>query len=602
VTDPDQVLWRLQQASRPFPIPWDSYPCYVGPCGSGLLDLSILLNAVVPPDRPGVAPAPLRIRSAAREDGAVVVAWTPPGDNGGSAITGYRLEVTRDNGASWQQIGTVTTAGAAVSGIPLGSTASFRVATVNGSGAGPWSVPTTPVLVAMPPSAPGPVIASVNGVGGVSLAWTASASDNGAPIQRYLVLWSADGEETWEPLTLVTGTSATVDQLPLGKSVSWRVAAINVMGASTSSEASPAVRLGSPPSAISGITGRGGKGTARLTWRAPSATGGASVTDYVVQIRKSGTKRWVTPKSADPRVVNGRPAQPAEFPYIASLSINMSGGRVGGCAGSFITKSIIVTAAHCIVGEGMVVESIDVAMNYGGQKDSLTAKAISWTAHPAYYGRLFQNDIAVIKVRSSLFDDVTTVAIPSIPEALRLTRAGTPVSSAGWGGLSSGGPTPEQLQVAEMELLPADVCGDPGASIDIGGLTYSGLMAYSAHNGVCAGGESGGAPVDTCQGDSGGPLVAETDGGPRLIGVVSWGEGCAGVQDGEAIRLTPGVYARVSEFHEWLARQGVPVQQLALSRDLRGLKPGSYSVRVAAETMLGRGPWTTISKPVKVTR
>jgi secreted trypsin-like serine protease len=250
----------------------------------------------------------------------------------------------------------------------------------------------------------------------------------------------------------------------------------------------------------------------------------------------------------------------------------------------------------------MVVESIDVAMNYGGQKDSLAAKAISWTAHPAYYGRLYQNDIAVIKVRSSLFDDVTTVAIPSIPEALRLTRAGTPVSSAGWGALSSGGPTPEQLQVAEMELLPAEVCGDPGASIDIGGLTYSGLMEYSAHNAVCAGGESGGAPVDTCQGDSGGPLVAETDGGPRLIGVVSWGEGCAGVEDGEAIRLTPGVYARVSEFHEWLARQGVPVQQLALSRDLRGLKPGSYSVRVAAETMLGRGPWTTISKPVKVTR
>jgi len=602
VTDPDQVLARLQQASRPFPVPWDSYPCYVGPCGSGLLDLSILLNAVVPPDRPGVAPAPLRIRSAARSDGAVVVAWTPPGDNGGSAITGYRLEVTRDNGANWQPAGTVTAAGAAVSGIQLGSTASFRVATVNGSGAGPWSVPTTPVLVAMPPSAPGSVVASVNAAGGVSLSWPASANSNGAPIQGYLLLWSTDSGSSWERLGVVAGTSTVLSHLPLGKSIRWRVAAINVMGASTSSQASAAVRLGSPPSAISGITGRGGKGTVRLTWRAPSRTGGASVTNYVVQIRKSGTKRWVTPRSVDPRVVNGRPAQPGEFPYIASLKVKIPGGGVGGCAGSFVTKSIIVTAAHCVVFDGKLVDGIDVSMNYRGQKDSLTAEATWWRAHPSYSDELNQNDIAIVKVESSLFDRVATVPIPSIPEALRLSRAGAPVFSAGWGALSSGGSTPEQLQVAEMVLLPDTVCADPQASTDVDGLTYSGLMKFSAHNALCAGGESGGAPVDTCQGDSGGPLVAETDGGPRLIGVVSWGQGCAGVEDGEAIQLTPGVYARVSEFHDWLAQQGVPVQQLALSRDLRGLKPGNYSVRIAARTMLGRGPWTTISKPVKVTR
>ena len=43
---------------------------------------------------------------------------------------------------------------------------------------------------------------------------------------------------------------------------------------------------------------------------------------------------------------------------------------------------------------------------------------------------------------------------------------------------------------------------------------------------------------DTCQGDSGGPLFRLYKGTYYLIGVTSWGYGCAGD--------TPGVYSRVS--------------------------------------------------------
>ena len=65
---------------------------------------------------------------------------------------------------------------------------------------------------------------------------------------------------------------------------------------------------------------------------------------------------------------------------------------------------------------------------------------------------------------------------------------------------------------------------------------------YFIFLGFAAGGK------DACQGDSGGPLVTKSpsDLGYSLIGVTSWGDGCAGANK-------YGVYAEFSKYLDWVA-------------------------------------------------
>ena len=61
---------------------------------------------------------------------------------------------------------------------------------------------------------------------------------------------------------------------------------------------------------------------------------------------------------------------------------------------------------------------------------------------------------------------------------------------------------------------------------------------------LCAGYPQGG--KDSCNSDSGGPLVVGSLGKVQLIGLVSWGVGCA-------VANQYGVYTRISQIRDWIA-------------------------------------------------
>jgi glucose/arabinose dehydrogenase len=148
-------------------------------------------QTTVPPQATTVPGAPT-IGSPTFGSASATVRWTAPSDDGGSAITGYRVRVLNSTGA---QVGALRPAGATatsllVTGLTNGSSYRFQAAATNAVGTGPNSALSTVVIPATVPGAPVIRIASSGTAGGAITAtanWNAPTSNGGSAVTGYVV-------------------------------------------------------------------------------------------------------------------------------------------------------------------------------------------------------------------------------------------------------------------------------------------------------------------------------------------------------------------------------------------------------------------------------
>jgi len=228
------------------------------------------------------------------------------------------------------------------------------------------------------------------------------------------------------------------------------------------------------------------------------------------------------------RIVGGEEAPADTYPWFARSVYKGNAGWVG-CGGTLITPEFVLTAGHCPANKNQ--HGYQIAALCPEEDDNCGQEGLEYfdieevIPHPNYSG--VSNDMKLIHLKGKSTNTPADIDLQNI--ASNYNAGDDLLWAIGFGATSQGGGYPNKLRHVQLKYVTDQKCDS----------MYS-VEGYSIDENELCCRDTG---KDSCQGDSGGPLFDRENN--KLVGVVSWGIGCAQA-------AFPGVYAQVGSHIPWI--------------------------------------------------
>ncbi|XP_072032084.1 uncharacterized protein [Amphiura filiformis] len=243
------------------------------------------------------------------------------------------------------------------------------------------------------------------------------------------------------------------------------------------------------------------------------------------------------------KIIGGKIAEKGLSPWTALLWDKGRGRPF--CGGVLLNRRWVLTAAHCFGPDSNInstnTDLVEVRLGeYDTKRDDGTEvylRVETVIMNPNFDVPTFDSDIALIKLRQPVTytDYIVPVCLPSEMRAQEVVRAGKKGFVTGWGNTAREGVQYSRyLRKVLLTIADQQDCGTAHYEV-----ITSNMFCAEANTGASN------RERDACQGDSGGPFVIRDSLRWYLVGLVSWGIGCADPR-------YPGVYTRVQKFRQWI--------------------------------------------------
>lgn len=225
------------------------------------------------------------------------------------------------------------------------------------------------------------------------------------------------------------------------------------------------------------------------------------------------------------KIVGGEQIRIEEAPYTGSLQSR----NQHICGVVILSRRFCLTAAHCTDGALASNLQVRVGSSYH-RRDGKLVQVERIIQHRSYSRFSLDYDFSLLELEKRLKFSAQIQKI-ELPKSNHEFEVDTRCIVSGWGSTQDVNQSREQLRSVNVPKVSRVSCHE----------AYRQFNMPVTLRMMCAGYEEGGR--DACQGDSGGPITHQETG--VLIGIVSWGFGCAQPR-------FPGVYARVAAVIPWI--------------------------------------------------